>query len=644
MSKILISYRREDSAHVTGRIYDRLTQQFGRTAVFKDVDNIPLGIDFRIYLDQEVAKCDVFLAVIGRHWMKPQGQKGKSRLADPADFVRLEIEAALKRQIPVIPVLVEGAVIPPADRLPTSLQGLSYRNGIIVRPDPDFHRDMDRLIEHLQVQIEREQEGLLSLDEPHSVSDVSSTTMMPRSEVQLTGQEIRTELPPASLESQPEVARSHENAPVVSSTAYSTVGDGGALAEEDHSNVEPPGQETVEALQLPPGLESQPEVTQSQEYAPVAFSDAHSTVGDGRTTAGAARPEVEGRGPESVEFTIPPPGRDSLQREMEPFEEEPIAAPSTVRVTTGQSQSYLFGVIGLLVLIGAVAAFLTLQPKSSPIYSPPVVEKKEERQAEVIPPPAHPRSTEPVVSPKKQENPVERPVSARQPSVLTPQMIEISPGSFMMGGGGMYDRYHKVQLTKPFAMSRYELTFDEYDRFAQATGHKLPHDKGWGRGALPVINVSWDDAKAYAQWLSQQIGKRYRLPTEAEWEYAARSGGKDETWAGISNESQLMDYAVYREERTEPVGSKKPNGFGLYDMSGNVYEWVEDCWHNDYNSAPADGLAWLSINNGDCGHRVVRGGSWHNNYTWELRTVYRNRDTPDSRHDVVGFRLAQDLP
>ena len=208
----------------------------------------------------------------------------------------------------------------------------------------------------------------------------------------------------------------------------------------------------------------------------------------------------------------------------------------------------------------------------------------------------------------------------------------------------MYDRYHKVQLTKPFAMSRYELTFDEYDRFAQATGHKLPHDKGWGRGALPVINVSWDDAKAYAQWLSQQIGKRYRLPTEAEWEYAARSGGKDETWAGISNESQLMDYAVYREERTEPVGSKKPNGFGLYDMSGNVYEWVEDCWHNDYNSAPADGLAWLSINNGDCGHRVVRGGSWHNNYTWELRTVYRNRDTPDSRHDVVGFRLAQDLP
>ncbi|MFO0701555.1 MAG: toll/interleukin-1 receptor domain-containing protein [Nitrospira sp.] len=158
MSKILISYRREDSADVTGRIYDRLVQEFGSEAIFKDVDNIPPGVDFRKYLDVQVAKCEVFLAVIGREWMKKRGSKGKSRLEDPGDFVRIEVESALKRDIPVIPVLVSGAAIPPTDRLPSSLQDLSYRHGVVVRPDPDFRRDMDRLIEFLKRAIQEQVE------------------------------------------------------------------------------------------------------------------------------------------------------------------------------------------------------------------------------------------------------------------------------------------------------------------------------------------------------------------------------------------------------------------------------------------------------------------------------------------------------
>ncbi|MEX5215658.1 MAG: toll/interleukin-1 receptor domain-containing protein [Nitrospiraceae bacterium] len=154
MSKILISYRREDSADVTGRMYDRLILQFDRESVFKDVDSIPLGVDFRTHLDEHVARCQVFLAVIGRDWMKTKGAKGKSRLEDPRDFVRIEIESALKRGIPLIPVLVGGASIPPADRLPKSIEDLAYRHGIAVRPDPDFHRDMDRLIDYLKKQIQ----------------------------------------------------------------------------------------------------------------------------------------------------------------------------------------------------------------------------------------------------------------------------------------------------------------------------------------------------------------------------------------------------------------------------------------------------------------------------------------------------------
>ena len=158
MSKILISYRREDSADVTGRIYEWLKRKFGREAVFKDVDSIPLGVDFRTYLDEQVAKCDVFLAVIGRDWMEKRDSKGKSMLEDPGDFVRIEIESALKRQIPVIPVLVSGASIPPAERLPASLQGLPYRNGILVRPDPDFRSDMGRLIKNVKQHIQGHEE------------------------------------------------------------------------------------------------------------------------------------------------------------------------------------------------------------------------------------------------------------------------------------------------------------------------------------------------------------------------------------------------------------------------------------------------------------------------------------------------------
>ncbi len=184
MSKILISYRREDSADVTGRIYDRLIQVFPQS-VFRDVDSIPLGVDFRTYLDEQVAKCDVFLAVIGRDWMKAKGRKGKSRLEDPSDFVRIEIESALKRQIPVIPVLVGGAKIPEAQRLPTSIQDVSYRNGIVVRPDPDFHKDMDRLIAHLK-------QPVPSLREPQTEPTTQAKAV-------LTGQQLVSQAAPADM-------------------------------------------------------------------------------------------------------------------------------------------------------------------------------------------------------------------------------------------------------------------------------------------------------------------------------------------------------------------------------------------------------------------------------------------------------------
>jgi formylglycine-generating enzyme required for sulfatase activity len=228
-------------------------------------------------------------------------------------------------------------------------------------------------------------------------------------------------------------------------------------------------------------------------------------------------------------------------------------------------------------------------------------------------------------------------------------MKKIDGGSFKQGDverlGESWRNPVRPVTIKPFAMGRYEVTFEEYDRFAIATGRRLPEDQDWGRGRRPVINVSWDDAKAYAEWLSKQTGKRYRLPTESEWEYAARSGSKQEVWAGTSEESQLGEYAVFFNNsgsRTAEVGGKEKNDFGFYDLSGNVWEWVEDCAHATYRGAPEDGSAWLETNEGDCGRRVVRGGSWLDRPEG-LRVSYRGGNSADLRDNYFGFRLAQDL-
>lgn len=229
---------------------------------------------------------------------------------------------------------------------------------------------------------------------------------------------------------------------------------------------------------------------------------------------------------------------------------------------------------------------------------------------------------------------------------LAPVMETIPAGTFRQGDSEHSDeRPVREVAMKSFEMGKYEVTFEEYDRFAIAEGKPLPRDQGWGRGRRPAINVSWDDAKDYAAWLSTETGKHYRLPTESEWEYAARSGAKQEVWAGTSQDAELEEYVVYSKNSngsTVEVGTKRANGFQLYDLSGNVWEWVEDCWHDTYQHAPADGLAWMEADNGNCGQRVVRGGFWLN-LPELLRASGRFWNFTDIRYYFLGFRLVQDL-
>ncbi|MCH7543001.1 MAG: formylglycine-generating enzyme family protein [Proteobacteria bacterium] len=230
----------------------------------------------------------------------------------------------------------------------------------------------------------------------------------------------------------------------------------------------------------------------------------------------------------------------------------------------------------------------------------------------------------------------------------TPEMVEIPAGMFRMGefqGGGNDQRsLHMVRIATPFAMGKYEVTFEAYDQFAVATGRELPDDRGWGRGKRPVMRVSWNDAVAYARWLSEQTGKRYRLPTEAEWEYAARAGSTTRYWwgndIGRNNANCIGCGSRWDNKQTAPVGSFRPNDFGLYDTAGNVWEWVEDCWNKSYDGAPSDGSAWLG---GDCSNRVLRGGSWVF-IPWGLRSAYRFRGWTVNRYVDFGFRVARTLP
>jgi formylglycine-generating enzyme required for sulfatase activity len=231
-----------------------------------------------------------------------------------------------------------------------------------------------------------------------------------------------------------------------------------------------------------------------------------------------------------------------------------------------------------------------------------------------------------------------------------PEMVVVPPGSFMMGSpesdAGRYPSQvpqRKVTIAKPFAVGKFEVIFGEWDACADDSGcvsNRRPADQGWGRGRRPVINVSWEDAKEYVDWLSRKTGKEYRLLSEAEWEYATRAGTTTRYAFGDTITTfQARVWVGEIDKHTVEVGSFPSNRFGLHDMHGNVWEWVEDTWHGNYQGAPHDGSVWTA---GDTAVRVLRGGSWRSG---ETGSSGRHRMQPGYRHrsNDVGFRVARSL-
>lgn len=231
-----------------------------------------------------------------------------------------------------------------------------------------------------------------------------------------------------------------------------------------------------------------------------------------------------------------------------------------------------------------------------------------------------------------------------------PEMVELPLGEFIMGSPDG-DRLalarerpqHLVSIAYRFALSRHTVTFEQYDIFCKQTNRREPQDEGWGRGRRPVINVGWQDAQDYISWLSGVTGKLYRLPSEAEWEFGCRAGTT--TLYNVGN-NFTEEHGKFggRTIGTSEVGAYAPNAWGLYDMHGNVWEWVEDVWHQNYVGAPTDGSAWSGEQQvtRPC-RRVCRGGCWKI-FPLVLRSAYRLRGKPSYGSRTLGFRVARTLP
>ncbi|PAY03623.1 hypothetical protein CK489_38080 [Bradyrhizobium sp. UFLA03-84] len=309
--------------------------------------------------------------------------------------------------------------------------------------------------------------------------------------------------------------------------------------------------------------------------------------------------------------------------------------------TRRRRESILLTLLGLAVatIAGGVLWYLLAQPRSklaelaqappAPAASPAVQQ----------PAPAPSQSSSPVpAAPAQQALPQPAPAASPAPDVPEPEMVSLKGGSFSMGSNDdPSERPIRKVTVKPFAMGKFPVTVREWNACAAA---KACGFTASGKDDVPVTNVSWSDAKQYVAWLAELTKKPYRLPSEAEWEYAARGGTQSKYWWG----DQVQPGHVgckdcggdASAEQPVKVGSFRPNPFGLYDMGGGVDQWVEDCWHRNYQGAPDDGAVWTG---GDCGSHVIRSGSWKNDARY-VRPANRDNYDTNVRYPTHGFRIA----
>jgi formylglycine-generating enzyme required for sulfatase activity len=585
VARIFISYRREDSELAASRLAEDLRRHFAPAQVFQDFASIDPGADFVDAVQRGLDTCAAVVVVIGSKWLNVVDRKGRRRLDVPDDWVRHEVAESLRRPgVRVFPVLLDHADMPSLDDLPEDLQALTRRQAfpLTVR---HWGKDFAELVEHL-----RRVRGLDSRSEvrPSPDETIQREAGVPSAAV---SNEVERKTPAAPREPAPEAQPSPDRS--LTESVPRT-----ARGSQDEGPLDQTGQRATSTSELFP----------------------------------AGGPAVSWK---------------------------PLAA---------------IGAVVAIVLVFFVR-YAGQESQPGPVTAPAQSSVQGKRALE------------------------------RSPTTLTagqifrdcdqcPEMVVVPAGNFMMGSPktevGRFDPegpQHPVTIATSFALGKYEVTVAEFKDFVQVTGYRTEAERNpdqglavwdekkdkwvWSKGQSwrspgfaqddrhPVVGVSWNDAQAYVEWLAKRTGQAYRLPSEAEWEYAARAGtttarfwGNDPNracaYANVGDRSVKLarpewPYAIHDCEdgfiETAPVGRFAANRFALHDMIGNVWEWTQDCWNDGYAGAPKDGLPWLK---GDCGRRVVRGGSW--GYTPELtRAAFRGRSVAGDRNSDQGFRLARTL-
>ncbi|MBX3517233.1 MAG: SUMF1/EgtB/PvdO family nonheme iron enzyme [Rhodospirillales bacterium] len=367
-----------------------------------------------------------------------------------------------------------------------------------------------------------------------------------------------------------------------------------------------------------------------------------------KNVSASSTPGVKGTGVERSNESAPQPWREKLRRD----------APATATPAPPRQPRRLLWLAGAGAAVGVLAFLAWLAGNKSTIPEQPIRDNKavtESKPAPAVKP--APPAPQPAPSPVT----LSAGKSFTDCTDNCPEMVTLPGGTFLMGSPeNETSRYsdegpqRKVTIP-PFAIGKYEVTFAEWDACFAVGGcnRYRPDDQGWGRDRRPVINVSWRDAQAYVAWLSKVTGKPYRLPTEAEWEYAARAGtttpfalpppkgSNDIAAKGLANCNGCGSH--WDGKSTAPVGSFPANAWGLCDLHGNVHEWVEDIWHDSYQRAPVDGSAWTDGEGREPSrYRVIRGGSWYNSPRY-LRSAVHFGLGPDIRGANRGFRVARTL-